>query len=58
MDSAGDDLPKSLLWNGPQDSIRHPSFQGVREDKSPKAIGREHSAADPQKTRVKAKHSR
>src|SRR3989442_2118262 len=38
-------------------SIRHPSFQGLREDKNPKEVVREQEAAGPAKTKDRSKRS-
>lgn len=39
-------------------SIRHPSFQGLREDKSPKEVVREEPAANIEKTKTRSRSSR
>lgn len=39
-------------------SIRHPSFQGLPEDKNPKDVVREQPTADAIKTKPKSKGSR
>jgi bifunctional non-homologous end joining protein LigD len=38
-------------------SIRHPSFQGLREDKNPKEVVREQPAAGQGKTKTRSKRS-
>lgn len=39
-------------------SIRHPSFQGLREDKNPKEVVREQPAGDTPKAKAGLKRSR
>jgi bifunctional non-homologous end joining protein LigD len=36
------------------DSIRHPSFQGLREDKNPKEVVREERAVNIDKTKARS----